>query len=71
MSDNETLLVLDRAVQGALHGELLDEWWANQWTLPLGRGDLEKLRLMEQVLDFAVTPGYHAVVADASRRGKQ
>lgn len=71
MSDDETLSVFDRAVQAALHGEPLDVWWANQVDTAAGRGDGERLRLMEQVLETAVALGYHAVVADVSRRGKQ
>ena len=71
MRGDKTLLVFDRAVHAALHGEPLDVWWENEVDRAAGRGDGERLRLMEQVLETAVVLGYHAVVADASRRGKQ
>ncbi len=71
MSDNETLLVFDKAVQSALDGEPLDVWWEKHVDAAAQRGDGERLRLLDSILETAVRLGHHAVVADVSRRGKQ
>ena len=69
MSDNETLLLFDKALQSALGGETLDSLLEKHADAAL-RGDGERLRFLERALELAVTLGYHAVVADESRRGK-
>jgi hypothetical protein len=67
---SEDLLLFDRALRGALDGESLDDLWEKHAAATL-RGDGERLRLLTEVLQTAVTLGNHAVVAEQSKRSKQ
>ena len=65
MSDETSLF--DRTVESSL-GESIDSFMAKH-AAAVARGDLERVRLLEQALELAAILGTHAVEWERTRRG--